>query len=140
MAAKLILHSHKLAVAYDCLASTGILTLEPGSINTVPGSVNFSLDLRCKEDGRLMRFEDQLKKDFAKLKEGGDIRGSNARTVAGKRCTITWRLHSPSSAVEFNKDCIECVARAARVLFGRDADRVTQRMISGAGKHTSSMT
>ncbi|RAL64019.1 hypothetical protein DID88_003207 [Monilinia fructigena] len=36
-AAKLILHSHNKAAEMGCLASTGILTLKPGSTNTVPG-------------------------------------------------------------------------------------------------------
>lgn len=38
-AAKLILHSHNKATELGCLASTGILTLKPGSTNTVPGFV-----------------------------------------------------------------------------------------------------
>ena len=33
-AAKLILHSHRLATCHSCLASTGILTLSPGSTNS----------------------------------------------------------------------------------------------------------
>lgn len=33
-ASKLILHSHRLATQYSCLASTGILTLFPGSMNS----------------------------------------------------------------------------------------------------------
>lgn len=41
-AAKMILHSHRLATQHSSLASTGILKLTPGSTNTVPGTVVFS--------------------------------------------------------------------------------------------------
>ena len=37
-AAKMVLQSHRLAIAHAALASTGILNLKPGSTNTVPES------------------------------------------------------------------------------------------------------
>jgi acetylornithine deacetylase/succinyl-diaminopimelate desuccinylase-like protein len=45
-ASKMIVHSHNRASEMGCLASTGVLTLKPGSTNTVPGEVGFSLDIR----------------------------------------------------------------------------------------------
>src|SRR5271156_2841878 len=47
-AAKLIPHSHNVATELGCLASTGILALKLGSTNTVPGFVQFSLDIRSR--------------------------------------------------------------------------------------------
>ena len=49
-AAKMIVHSHRLAAACGALATTGILQVKPGSTNTVPGTVHFSLDIRARED------------------------------------------------------------------------------------------
>ncbi|KAL8926063.1 MAG: hypothetical protein Q9172_001942 [Xanthocarpia lactea] len=56
-AAKLILHSHRLAVRYDALASTGIIHAKPGSTNTVAGRVQSSLDIRASKDDVLLDLE-----------------------------------------------------------------------------------
>ena len=131
----MILHSHRLATVYgDCLASTGVLKLEPGSTNTVPGHVNFSLDLRSKEDKRLTQFEEQLKTDFERITQGDDIGGLNEGTVQGKACKVDWRLDSLSKAVRFHEKCISCVDESAKELLGGDSAQLTQRMVSGAGK------
>lgn len=95
----MILHSHRLAISYNCLASTGILSLQPGSTNTVPGLVKFSLDIRCKEDERLMQFEDQLRIDFEKISKGHDPEDLDARAISGKGCQVQWSLDAPSSSV-----------------------------------------
>ena len=119
-AANLILASHRIAVDHSSLASTGILTLQPGSVNTVPGIVKFSLDIRAAEDERLMAMEDEMKAEFEKLaKEGG--------------CRVEWRLDAPSKAVKFHDDCIQCVQESCENLFGERAKELTAPMISGAG-------
>lgn len=133
-AAKLILHSHNKATAMDCLASTGILTLKPGSTNTVPGFVRFSLDLRTGEDARLARLEEVLMADFAKIAAGEDIDGINAKGTKGRGCSVEWQVDSVSPAVRFDEDCIQCVEDAARDMLGAEADEgKVQRMTSGAG-------
>lgn len=135
MASKLILHSHRLATVYgDCLASTGVLKLKPGSTNTVPGHVDFSLDIRSKADKRLTQFEEQLKTDFEKINQGDDVGGLNEGVIQGKGCKVDWRLDALSKAVRFNEECIKCVDESARALLGGDAARSTQRMMSGAGQ------
>lgn len=139
-AAKLILHSHRLATVYGrCLASTGVLELKPGSTNTVPGYVKFSLDIRSEEDKRLLQFEEQLKVDFEKISQGADLGGLNAGIVQGNGCKVDWTLDSPSKAVRFSEECIQCVVDSAGELFGEDAAQLTQKMISGAG-HDSVFT
>ena len=132
-AAKLILHSHNLATEYSCLASTGILNLEPGSVNTVPGTVQFSLDIRAGEDDRLMRLEESLKSDFEKIANGEAVAHLNKGGTRGRGCSVEWRLDAPSRAVHFDKDCIRCVEDSAAELFGDRAQDLTQSMISGAG-------
>ncbi|TAQ89124.1 hypothetical protein B7494_g2512 [Chlorociboria aeruginascens] len=139
-AAKLILHSHNKATELGCLASTGILTLKPGSTNTVPGTVVFSLDIRSREDSKLLQLEEALKLDFEKIAAGDDVGGLNAYGTKGKRCTVDWKLETDSPATLFNKDCIRCVEDSARAMLGPNSDSEVQRMTSGAGHdsvHTS---
>lgn len=132
-AAKLILHSHNKATEMGCLASTGILTLKPGSTNTVPGFVQFSLDIRSKEDALLMKLETALKEEFAKIAAGEDVGGLNTLGTKGRGCTVDWQLDTDSPATKFNEDCIKCVEQSAKDMLGTNASPQVQRMTSGAG-------
>lgn len=87
-AAKLILHSHNKATELGCLASTGILTLKPGSTNTVPGWVQFSLDIRSKEDALLLKLEEALRSEFAEIAAGKDVGGMNTLGTKGRYVTF----------------------------------------------------
>ena len=133
-AAKMILHSHRLATRHSCLASTGILTLSPGSTNTVPGVVHFSLDIRAGEDSRLMGLETDLKVDFEKIAKNEAVDDLNESGTNGRGCTVEWTLDAPSEAIKFHEDCIRCVDESARDLFGDEYEKFTQEMISGAGQ------
>lgn len=132
-AAKMILHSHRVATKRSCLASTGILTVAPGSTNTVPGTVRFSLDLRAGEDDRLMELEDQLKADFEKIATNQHVDDLNEGGTEGKGCLVEWTLDAPSKAISFDEDCIQCVKRSARDLLGDRYEAESQTLISGAG-------
>ncbi|KAL9031517.1 MAG: hypothetical protein Q9196_000455 [Gyalolechia fulgens] len=132
-AAKLILHSHNMAARKNALASTGIFRVEPGSTNTVPGRAQFSLDIRAGDDDTLMDLEEQLKRDFHKIAEGTSIDGMNDSGIPGRPCSAEWTLDAPSSAVRFDRDCIECVRQSAERLLGQS---LLQDMISGAGGHS----
>ena len=134
-AAKMILHSHRLATKQSCLASTGRLTVYPGSTNTVPRHVNFSLDIRAGEDDRLMMLEDKLKVDFEKIANNEAVDDLNEIGTTGKGCTVEWILDAESEAIKFNEDCIRCVDESARDLFGDEYEEFTQAMISGAGQY-----
>lgn len=130
-AAKLILHSHNMATELDCLASTGILTLKPGSTNTVPGFVQFSLDIRSRDESSLSQLENCLKNDFTRIAAGDDIGGLNSQGTRGKGCTVHWKGDTVSPAIKFHKDCIQCVEDSAQdILGGKD---LLERMTSGAG-------
>ena len=138
-AAKMILHSHRLATKHSSLASTGILNLTPGSTNTVPGTVRFSLDIRTGEDDRLMRLEEELRADFNKIARNEAVDDLNECGTIGKGCTVEWTLDAPSEAIKFDRDCIACVADSAKDLLGGEHGNLTQAMISGAG-HDSVFT
>lgn len=132
-AAKLILHSHNKASQVGCLASTGILTLKPGSTNTVPGFVQFSLDIRSKEDAKLSKLEAALRKDFSMIAAGEDIGSVNALGTKGRCCSVEWQLDTDSPATKFHADCIACIEASAADILGSKAATQVQGMTSGAG-------
>jgi hydantoinase/carbamoylase family amidase len=132
-AAKLILHSHNKATADGCLASTGILKLRPGSTNTVPGWVQFSLDIRAREDAIVSKLEEALKEDFELIANGEDVGGVNAQGTKGRGCTVEWQLDTDSPATKFHEDCINCVEDSAKAMLGMNAGGQVRRMTSGAG-------
>ena len=132
-AAKLILHSHNKATELGCLASTGILTLKPGSTNTVPGFVQFSLDMRSREDSKLAELEKALKVEFAQIAAEEDVGGLNNSGTRGRGCTVDWQLDSDSPATKFHEDCVRCVEASAKDMLGTNAGNQVQRMTSGAG-------
>ncbi|KAL8659886.1 MAG: hypothetical protein Q9226_000180 [Calogaya cf. arnoldii] len=132
-AAKLILHSHRLAVRYDALASTGIIQASPGSTNTVPGRVQFSLDIRAATDDVLLDLERNLQSDFDEIIKGNPVYGLNdGLEVIGRPCTIKWALDAPSQATRFDEKCIDCVRQSAADLLGPKCKDLVQEMISGA--------
>lgn len=133
-AAKLILHSHNKATEFGCLASTGILTLRPGSTNTVPGWVQFSLDIRGKEDATVLKLEEALKKHFVQIAAGEAVGGLSAQGTKGRGCTVDWQLDTDSPATKFHEDCIKCVEASAKDMLGANAGGTqVQRITSGAG-------
>ncbi|MCJ1418979.1 hypothetical protein MMC32_005330 [Xylographa parallela] len=129
VAAKLILASHRIAAAHGGLASTGILNLSPSSVNTVPGLVTFSLDIRHPADATLQRMEAAMVAEFAALASGAALAPGEVR---GRPCAVAWRLDAPSAAVEFDAECVACVRESCAGLAGGE-------MRSGAG-HDSVFT
>ncbi|KAI1116566.1 hypothetical protein F5Y14DRAFT_407185 [Nemania sp. NC0429] len=132
LAARLITHSHRLATRHSALASTGILTVAPGSTNTIPGHVSFSLDVRAPADSTVDAMEADLKKDFAALAAGenvGDLmRGATPSSVP---LEVSWRTDSVSPAIRFHGDCIAAVRASARAVTGDG--KLVRDMRSGAG-------
>lgn len=132
-AAKLIVHSHNRASELGCLASTGVLSLKPGSTNTVPGLVKFSLDIRSPEDSKVEELEKMLKKEFEAIARGEEIDGINVKGTKGRGCSVEWKLDSDTKATKFDDDCIRCVEESAETLLGGRAGEQVKRMTSGAG-------
>ncbi|KAB5523071.1 hypothetical protein GE09DRAFT_1258058 [Coniochaeta sp. 2T2.1] len=119
LAARLITRSHDVAVAHSALASTGILTLEPGSVNTIPGRVRFSLDIRAPADDTVETVEATLKHDFAEL------------ASPNPKLSVKWQTDSVSPAVNFHEDCIAAVRASAEAVTGGKG--LVRDMVSGAG-------
>ncbi|GAW13760.1 hypothetical protein ANO14919_031490 [Xylariales sp. No.14919] len=131
LAARLITHSHRLATKHSALASTGILTLTPGSTNTIPGHVSFTLDVRAPADSTVVAMEADLKRDFAALAAGENIQGLLDGATPSKPLEVSWRTDSISPATLFHPACITAVRASAEAVTG---DRKLVRdMSSGAG-------
>ncbi|GAW26631.1 putative n-carbamoyl-l-amino acid hydrolase [Rosellinia necatrix] len=131
LAARLIAHSHRLATARGALASTGILSLAPGSTNTVPGRVSFSLDVRAPADATVDAMEADLKRDFARLAAGEDVGGLLDGATAGRPLQVSWRTDCVSPATQFHPDCIAAVRASAEAVTGDGG--LVRDMTSGAG-------
>ncbi|KAK0631046.1 hypothetical protein B0T17DRAFT_487348 [Bombardia bombarda] len=122
-ACRMITLSHDLATSHAALASTGILTLHPGSVNTIPGRVTFSLDIRAPLDSTLDTLEAELKSRFATI--------ASKETTKGLDLAVSWRTDSVSPAIHFHEDCISAVREAAKAVCGSDS--LARDMVSGAG-------
>lgn len=132
LSSRLITHSNRVAARHAALASTGILTLAPGSVNTVPGSVRFSLDVRAAADEVVEAVEAELKRDFAAMARGGSVEAEEASTPrGGLPLSATWTTDFVSPAVLFSKDCISAVRASARSVLGGEG--LYRDMTSGAG-------
>lgn len=132
LAANLITHSNRVATRHSALASTGILMLSPGSVNTVPGHVRFSLDVRAVADEIVEGVESELKRDFASLAQGASLDDALFHDInQGLPLSAKWTTDFESPAVLFHQDCISTVRAAARSVLGDY--RLYRDMTSGAG-------
>lgn len=133
-AAKLIVQANKIAKEHDGLTTTGILNMIPGSINTMPHTVTFTLDIRHKSDEQLGKIEKECRSQFQGIAEKDSEKG----------CTLDWKelVHSP--AVTFHEDCIAAV-RDSAIEVCEDLEKTSadgdlwRPMISGAGESSQKL-
>ncbi|KIX05543.1 uncharacterized protein Z518_06415 [Rhinocladiella mackenziei CBS 650.93] len=123
-AAGLIAMVREVAQKSGGLATVGMLTISPGSVNTVPGEVRMTLDIRHPSD-------DVLGGMVKKVTNACQRMSSSSGTSRLTRITIDMEEDFSSNAVTFNEDAIRCVDESAEALLG-DKSRV-QHMTSGAG-------
>jgi hydantoinase/carbamoylase family amidase len=138
--AKMILASHKIAKQHDALASTGILALKPGSTNTVPGFVQFSLDIRSPSDDIVDAVVEGCKIAFDQIAANLDAEGVNQGCAqSDRKCEVEWQQDFQSPATKFQEECIACVTAAGQALYGADIAQGSdigtwgKLMTSGAG-------
>ena len=99
----------------DAVATVGSLAVAPNSRNTIPGQIDFTIDLRHPDDDVLQTMGELLRQDLAAIaaKRGVDI-------------SIEEIWHNPP--VVFDFACVDAVRRAATDLRFDHRD-----MVSGAG-------
>ncbi|KAK3675010.1 hypothetical protein LTR78_004943 [Recurvomyces mirabilis] len=137
-ASQMILASHKIASKHGALASTGILNLRPGSTNTVPGWVQFSLDIRSPVDETVNKVEEECKAAFSALASGDNILDiMTGCTPSSRHCSVDWRTDFVSPATHFHNDCITCVQQAGADLCGEEGG-VKDKDIGAWGKFMTS--
>ncbi|ODV90347.1 hypothetical protein CANCADRAFT_2074 [Tortispora caseinolytica NRRL Y-17796] len=122
--ARFIAKAHEIASAHDGLVSTGIFGVEPGAVNVLPETTQFSIDMRHVEDDELALIEAETWACLDKI----------VAATPGLSYTKEPIIRSP--AVKFNQTCIDCVTKAAETAVGADLCRP---MTSGAG-HDSCYT
>lgn len=129
-ATAMIWHARSLGQKSDILVSVGVFQVYPGSVNTIPGRVRFSLDIRSLCTKKLEQFVKDLRQAL--------------ESVAGKAeycalpCSITtWREDTNSPAQKFDERCIKCVKDSALSVLGEGTgspgELVEENMTSGAG-------
>ncbi|OWB86926.1 hydrolase activity protein [[Candida] boidinii] len=120
---KMIVKANEIAHKYDGLCSVGTLSLEPGSINVIPGEVHFTLDIRHQYDDKLKLMEAECKEEFEAIAKGPN--GSST-----KEAKVRFEHIYTQPSVHFHEDCIKCVEESAIEIFGEDK---ILPIISGAG-------
>ncbi|KAM5475247.1 hypothetical protein MauCBS54593_001723 [Microsporum audouinii] len=132
--ARMMVRAREIAHKHGCLASVGIVDVKPGSVNTVPGFVSFSFDLRGPE------IEDVEVADAALRKEFDAIAAEEGKGI-GKPCRVEWQLDFETPATKFDPGCIECVTESARAVVADkpNPESLYRTIRSGAG-HDSVFT
>ena len=128
-AAKCIVEANKIALNNNGLTTTGILTGQPGSVNTMAHTVTFTLDIRHPSDETLSVIEKQCRDSFDHI----------SKNESEKGCSLKWKELVDSPAVKFHQDCIDAVKDSAievcEDLEDTSSDgQLWKYMISGAGK------
>ncbi|EIN04103.1 amidase hydantoinase/carbamoylase [Punctularia strigosozonata HHB-11173 SS5] len=121
-AARIIAKSNEIAKEHRALATTGILTLEPGSTNVIPSSVRFTLDVRhpdIKPDTL-----DAVERDLI------DATFEIALKESELGCDVNWKRTSVANAVQFPPAGVECVKEAGVAVVG---EKKVLEIVSGAG-------
>ena len=135
--ARMMVRAREIAASQNCLASVGIVEVKPGSVNTVPGLVSFTLDIRGPGTDMVQSVENGLRREFDAIaaEEGKGI---------GKSCRVEWVLDFDSPAIKFHESCIGCVQQSAEAVVADDASvadskSLVRTIMSGAG-HDSVFT
>ncbi|KPI43480.1 putative hydrolase [Cyphellophora attinorum] len=114
-----------IAVDMNALATVGTLELRGGaSINTVPGEVHFTIDLRHPHAGKLEQLTKRVKR---MLVEFADKYSTKVQTDT--------LFHNPPTI--FDKQAMACIAESAQAVMGT---KTVPELTSGAGHdsvHTS---
>lgn len=130
IASRIITMAIETATKLDGLATIGTLELEPRSVNVIPHTVKFSLDVRHVKDEELSIIMNEIKS------KAGEIAQENINSKFAKPLSVTFDNLTTSPAINFNEKNIRTVKSAAEELFGKDKVR---EIVSGAG-HDSCFT
>lgn len=116
-AAQMILALEQLAADFapQGLTTVGELSITQSSRNTIPGLLNFTVDLRHHRDSEIEAMEQQVRQQLQAI-------------AAQRGLTITVSAHWISPATPFDAECVACVQTSVDALGYSQ-----QRIVSGAG-------
>ena len=128
--AKMIGGFYKLAKHHQGLVTIGTINIEQGSVNTVPGKVTITLDVRHRDDAELEKLIVQL-----------ENAGRAALDTHSVNFRVTWQEDFASKAVTFNETAMRCVRDSAKNVLDANEGKVVDlsinhevpSMTSGAG-------
>ena len=120
-ASNFMVTANTLAMEGSGFATVGIMHVRPGSINTIPNEVEFTLDIRHPSDDGLAALERAI--------------FENASAMLPTGCDIRVEKIFDSPAVTFHTDCIDAVYASAVDAVG---EGMVRRMHSGAGHDSCS--
>ncbi len=101
------------------LVTFGRLTASPGSVNTIAGKVEMSLDMRYPSDEGLATMVEKLYQIRDRLNNAGP--------------EVEVREDFSSAAVRFSTEATRCVEEGAATVLGDGHEEKMQKMTSGAG-------
>ncbi|KAK4937674.1 hypothetical protein LTR10_021747 [Elasticomyces elasticus] len=126
-AAHFMLEVRSIARELNGLATVGLLTVSPGSVNTIPGQVKLSLDIRHPSD-------DGLSEMVERIQTLCQWYATHASSRSGRPGPmVTMEEDFSSNAVLFHDEAIKCVEESATNVLGAGHESLMQRMTSGAG-------
>ncbi|KAK0385597.1 hypothetical protein NLU13_6774 [Sarocladium strictum] len=133
-ACKLVVAANKVAHEFNGLATTGIFTTDPGTVNTMAHTVTFTLDVRHVKDEVLAQMIEKCEAEFNRI----------CKEDSEKGCEAEWELLVDSPAIQFHPDCIAAVEASAAEVCSQlpeasGGKKLYIPMISGAG-HDSCYT
>lgn len=124
--ARLMMAANAVAISHGGCATTGIMSLKPGSINTIPNEVEYTLDIRHPSDSTLAAMERDIKAAAEKIV-----------AEAGKyKVSIDIGTMFEYAATHFHDACRAAIRQAGEASAGADGVR---DIVSGAG-HDSCAT
>lgn len=129
-AATFITKVRDVARSFGGLATVGMLNVSPSSVNTVPGEVRLSLDIRHPSDKALDEMFKAIQDETHQIASAATAETSDERKHL-TQITFDIKQDFASSAVKFHPEAVRCVEQSAVDLLG-DETKI-QRMTSGAG-------
>lgn len=129
-ASEIISSLRGIAMAKGGLASVGIINAKPGSTNTVPDQVAFTLDIRHEFDKEL---EDLIEAIIKHAKDVVQAQNDQAKKSHAPEISLSIKETFHSAATAFDKVAIESAAKSAADVTGRSGDDAAPYMVSGAG-------
>ncbi|KAK5053265.1 hypothetical protein LTR84_002239 [Exophiala bonariae] len=129
--------ARNIARAAGGLSTVGMLSLSPGSVNTVPGEVRLSLDIRHPTDEGLATILAEVENSCRDVSEAA-LKSScpedGSKTSHLRQIAFHMQETFSSPATKFHPDAVLCVEQAAAAMYPKERfEANVKKMISGAG-------